>query len=227
MGSHYNPRIVTNGLVLHLDAANIRSYPGSGTVWSDICGRNNNGTLTNGPLFDSDRSGCIDLDGTNDYVNLPLSSELTTLNGSNLTICAWFYLRVGGLLFSPRGGVLNSLYYSIAETTCILDRYPPSGSTAITTTITSPTNAWSFYAVSAIAGVNATFYQNLNSQTLPHTEVYSGTTPTAVTIGCQIDNGTPANHINGKLAVFSIYNRALSASEIRQNFNATRGRFGI
>ena len=65
-----NQKIVTNGLVLHLDAAQRRSYSGSGTVWTDLSGNGNNGTLTNGPTFNSANGGSIQFDGSNDHVNM-------------------------------------------------------------------------------------------------------------------------------------------------------------
>ena len=65
---YYGPRIVSNGLVLCLDAANKRSYPGTGTTWTDLSGNSNNGTLTNGPTFSAGNMGSILFDGTNDYV---------------------------------------------------------------------------------------------------------------------------------------------------------------
>ena len=65
MGVTYNNRIVTDGLVLCLDAASKRSYPGTGTVWTDLKG-GNNGTLTNGPTFSSDNGGSIVFDASND-----------------------------------------------------------------------------------------------------------------------------------------------------------------
>ena len=96
MGSHYNPRVVTNGLVLHLDAANIRSYPGSGTAWTDLSGQGNNGTLTNGPTFDANNAGSIVFDGTNDYV---LGSTFTGLGSSNRAVDVWFRI----ISLSPSG----------------------------------------------------------------------------------------------------------------------------
>ena len=68
MGLSHAPRVITDGLVLGLDAANTRSYVGSGTTWTDLIG-SNNGTLTNGPTYSSDRGGAIVFDGSNDYVN--------------------------------------------------------------------------------------------------------------------------------------------------------------
>ena len=67
----YYGNIVTSGLVLNLDAAKRDSYPGSGTIWRDISGNGNNGTLTNGPTFNSDNYGSIAFDGVDDYVLLP------------------------------------------------------------------------------------------------------------------------------------------------------------
>jgi hypothetical protein len=71
MAFFHSPRIVTDGLVLALDAANSLSYPGSGTTWTDLSGKGNNGTLVNGPTFDQANGGSIVFDGTDDYVNLP------------------------------------------------------------------------------------------------------------------------------------------------------------
>ena len=71
MATEYaNGKIVTNGLVLSLDAADRNSYPGTGTTWRDMSGNGNNGTLTDGPTFNSNNGGSIVFDGTNDYVAL-------------------------------------------------------------------------------------------------------------------------------------------------------------
>ena len=68
MGVAYNSRIVTDGLALCLDAANSKSYPGSGSTWTDLSGNGNNATLTNGPTYSSANGGSIVFDGVNDYV---------------------------------------------------------------------------------------------------------------------------------------------------------------
>ena len=70
----WGPEIVKSGLVLYLDAGNQNSYPGTGTTWTDISRNNNNGTLTNGPTFNSENGGSIVFDGTNDYVSTALTS---------------------------------------------------------------------------------------------------------------------------------------------------------
>ena len=93
MATNYNPSIVTEGLVLCLDGANVKSYPGSGTTWTDISGEGHDGTLTNGPTFSSNYGGNIVLDGSNDFVTGVHNSELNLRN--DVTVECWFR-RTGG-----------------------------------------------------------------------------------------------------------------------------------
>jgi hypothetical protein len=85
--------IVTNGLVLNLDAANPRSYepPFNGTVWNDLSGNGNNGTLVNGPVFSGSNGGFLRFDGTNDYADLPFNNRSSTVN----TVEMFFRWRSG------------------------------------------------------------------------------------------------------------------------------------
>ena len=82
----YGPRVVTDGLVLALDAADRNSYSGSGTSWTDLTGRGNNGTLANGPTYSSDNRGSLVFDGTDDEIT---TTNLIT-NPAIFTICCWF-----------------------------------------------------------------------------------------------------------------------------------------
>jgi hypothetical protein len=93
MAFNYSPKIVTDGLVLYLDAANPKSYPGTGTAWNDISRGGNNGTLVNGPTFDSTNGGSIVFDGVNDY-GINNTPNLPTGN-ITATICAWVYIVSG------------------------------------------------------------------------------------------------------------------------------------
>ena len=86
MGFYDGPSIVTNGLVLSLDAADKNSYPGSGTVWTDLSGNNIIGTLTNGPTFNSQNGGSIFTDGTDDWISTPYSGSAA----DSYTFSAWF-----------------------------------------------------------------------------------------------------------------------------------------
>ncbi len=84
------PKIVDEGLVLCLDAANKLSYPGTGTTWTDLAG-SNNGTLTNGPTFDDEKGGSIVFDGSNDYANLGNASSL--FPGPNITASLFCWIK--------------------------------------------------------------------------------------------------------------------------------------
>ena len=86
MSHIFGPNIVTNGLVLYLDAGNTKSYSGSGTTWTDLSGNGNNGTLTNGPAYDSANLGGILFDGNNDYITVPDNSSLTSFTNMTLEI---------------------------------------------------------------------------------------------------------------------------------------------
>ena len=81
------PNVIDNGLVLSLDAGNVKSYPGSGTIWYDKSGNNNNGTLTNGPTFSG---GSIVFDGVDDYVDTTFKASISIGNGNPFTISAFF-----------------------------------------------------------------------------------------------------------------------------------------
>ena len=87
MGRAHSPRIVTDNLVLALDAGNTKSYPGSGTTWTDTVG-GNNGTLTNGPTYSSDDGGSIVFDGSNDYAQSGTSSDLI-IGTQDYTMSLW------------------------------------------------------------------------------------------------------------------------------------------
>ena len=84
----HGPSIITQGLVLALDAADRNSYPGTGTAWTDLSGNGNNGTLTNGPTYNSANGGSIVFDGSNDYVNFSYNSSLN-IGGLNITLSSW------------------------------------------------------------------------------------------------------------------------------------------
>jgi hypothetical protein len=107
------PEIVTNGLVLNLDAGFVPSYPRSGTTWSDLSLNGNNGTLTNGPTYSSDGGGSIVFDGTNDYIAFTDSNLLPT---AGLTLSCWFKTSVGDkwLIDKSAAGVVNG--YNLIST---------------------------------------------------------------------------------------------------------------
>ena len=94
MATIYNPNIVTDKLVFCLDAANTKSYPGSGTDWKDLSSQGNNGTLTNSPTYvPNSNGGYFDFDGTNDYINANTALPDSFFLG-NSTISFWIYFKL-------------------------------------------------------------------------------------------------------------------------------------
>ena len=102
------PKTITNGLVLYLDAANKKSYPGSGATWTDLSGNSNTGTLTNGPTFSAANMGSILFDGTNDYVDCGNNSSLQITQG---TISAWVKSTTNDSTF--RGIIVKATNYGL------------------------------------------------------------------------------------------------------------------
>lgn len=220
MGSSYNPKIVTDGLVLCLDAANPKSYPGSGTVWNDLSGNGNHGTLINGPTYNANNKGSITFDGVNDYVTTSYSSN----NFSSQTISCW--INKSNTQYSY---VLSSStqYYG-------LEIYPKIIYVNITASnfgyVSYDINGWQniLFVYNGILTGNSNRLQIYINGNI-YTAGYTGTIPSTAS-HTTIDIGRrfwSVAYSQGKVANLQIYNRALSPSEIQQNFNATRGRYGI
>jgi hypothetical protein len=219
----YN-NVVTDGLVLYLDAGNKASYPGSGTTWRDLSAYKNNGTLTNGPTFSSANSGNIVFDGTDDYVNV---SHNSIFNVSEFSICFWFISKKDVDNYIVTKGN-NSWYVGIGpsgQTSSKLSFFVEGTSGGwLQTNANITQNIWYFGTV--------TFKSNLSSIYLNNSLDNSGTRTgnplngtSDVTVGVRFD-GTGGN-LNGNLSNFLIYNRGLSASEVLQNYNAQKGRYGL
>ena len=221
--------VVQSGLVLNLDAGVSSSYPGSGTTWTDLSGSGNNGTLVNGVGYNSGNGGSLSFDGSNDYVTL--SNVLT--NSGNLTYCAWVYRSV----VSPNG--YTNLFTSTTQNEQFqldLTGYPGAfgvylnGAYNSNTSNLIPLNTW-IYICYQRNGTGLYGYLNGVEQFNPSTGNAQGY-PTVSTAVSRIDkigafSSVTSYNLNGKLGPVHMYNRALSATEITQNFNATRSRFGI
>jgi hypothetical protein len=211
------PSIVTSGLVLSLDAADKNSYPGSGTTWTDLSGNSNNGTLTNGPTFSSANGGSIVFDGTDDYVKI--TSVLLSGNDS-FTVNQWIQAdasETGGTIFGnyPAGNL--QIFYGNSgmglwlanDSTYVLAPVPFLSTPVMITAIRSGTTTF--------------FYQN---------GILLKTGSSGSSIGSTNDfrlgeSTSGVEEFTGKVFSTQIYNRALSASEVLQNYNATKTRFGL
>ena len=216
------PATVTSGLVLELDAGNVKSYQSGSTTWYDKSGNARNGTLINGPTFDTGSLGSIVFDGTNDYVS---GSILVT---PSFSVNFW----IKPLLvrdYNPSIGINewgdfvwhSTLNGSIYCGTDINFRFTPSsnGCGAGAVSLNTIQNfTYTFTSGTSSLYKNGTLLVSSNSQLTPSS---SGT------IKNYTISSPPTNTGNFNSYIFQIYNRALSAFEVQQNFNATRTRFGI
>ena len=216
MGVTYNPKIVTDGLVLALDAANVKSYPGSGTTWTDMSGNGNNVTLTNGPTFSSDNGGSIVFDGVNDTATLSNPSTL-----SNYTLSLWINI----ISYSGERQLFSRVDESLGITT-YGGKYMIYNGNINSSNISIVNNVWKNVLVTT-SGLSVILYLNgqVDSTWNNGRSITNGS--------CSLcsfypdANGNNARNLNARLSNFQLYNRALSATEISQNFNALRGRYGI
>jgi hypothetical protein len=234
--------IVQSGLVLNLDAGVSSSYPGSGTTWTDLSGNGNNGTLVNGVGYNSGNGGSLVFDGVNDYVRVPSTNGLYFAGQSNITVSWWgkinSYNNQGNNfvmwedILNGNGRELRLGCFSLNSFAPRFElwRSPGSDGTNNAAIGTTTMNTSIFYnVVGTYDGTNIRVYLN---GLLEGTTNWVGTIATPVS-GSSVrwiisagELGDP-RYLNSNTSQVSIYNRALSASEIQQNFIATRSRFGI
>jgi hypothetical protein len=228
MAVSYNfagPRIVKDGLVLYLDAGNPNSYNlSTPNVWRDISKRGNNGSLVNGPVFDSANGGVLTLDGVDDFIEIPNS---TSLNPSYVTLFCWFRFRSTGpnLLIGSRSASQTGSYWLYKDSSRILfDTYPNSGYNRQQYNTVLNNNIW-YNIVATYSSSSKIIY--INSVAVSTTSGGTDLTSSSTTVKIGADSVIAPYRIPEDIGQICIYNRALSQAEITQNFNATRGRFGI
>jgi hypothetical protein len=226
MALKHSPSIVADGLILYLDAANTRSYPKSGTVWTDLSGNGKHGTLTNGPTFSNINNGIITFNGTNNYVSC--SHPTGQSNGVTYEI----FVKLNELTDNSIISFNNSTFFSGLS---LIN----SGGIRYFIGYLSGSNYKYFYDTQVQSGVwyhvvmyvgssdakDIKGYVNgiLDKTTTPHTGVaYS---PTNLYIGASSDLGT--YFLGCDVGLVRCYNRELTANEVKQNFSGTRSRFGI
>ena len=233
MGISYNPHIVSDGLVLCLDAANPRSYSGAGSTWSDLSGNGNNGTFgpgTAAPAFGGDNGGYLDFDGSDDYGDV----GSITPNIGDFTVGFIYQLTGaggrGGLFerrsLSPGNGF--SLGQGGAGNWAMTVSGTSNFNNSVSVNFTYPSlNTWYYDVAVYSSGNTLTNYRN-GTFVSSSTGVSQGNLSTQGTrTNFLIANRDNNTSLPCKVALVNCYNRALTPQEIRQNFNATRGRYGI
>jgi len=217
--------IVTNGLTLYLDAGDVKSYPGSGTTWTDISYNNNTGTLTNGPTFNSANGGVIVLDGVDDEVIVTNSTSINPAD--NMTFCMWVRINSSNLGTIK---VLVSKYQGtgwefVMDATGKVGLHGRNGDGTYYYGYNSANlanNTWYFLTGQKTGlfwnfWVNTTQVQNVTAATV-------GSISSSVNLRIGSEAGSYVTREDVGIAL--LYNRALSQQEITQNFNATKSRYG-
>ena len=227
MAFNYSPKIVTDGLIFAVDAANKKSYPGSGTTWGDLVGTSN-GTLTNGPTFDSANGGSIVFDGSNDIVECGSDSSIDIDPAGTMTLTTW----VNADSIASNGHVIGKKQWGngyILHYDAVYE--DESGGGFQTANVNNSqfefgqnieVGKW-YYVVYTYDRTNEKAYYNGELvATKANTGNISTNADNNLTIG-----GTSTDNWHGKIASVKIYNKALTASEVLQNYNALKGRFGL
>jgi hypothetical protein len=229
MALSHSPSIVTDGLVLCLDAANRKSYPGTGTVWNNMVG-NVGATFQNGPTFNSSNLGTVSFDGTDDQIPFfaPNLSSVATVEmwakiGDNWTSGRMFF---GWNLYDVWTGNFSSIGFNTANG----DVY---GIPSATLTPLNIVNNWKHYVFvmrTDVSYTNNKIY--INGQSFSLSQIQSGENGGARSFNSgngQIGNWLATSGYNMQMdcSIFNVYNKELSPQEVVQNFNALRGRFGI
>ena len=227
------PAIITNGLILNLDAGFVPSITSLPTnivggsygsyipTWYDVSSGVNNGTLVNGPTFSSVDGGSIVFDGVDDY------ATVTSLNLTGITENFTFITVIKFPTFNNVGAIVwqaFSSYWALMTNTSVgaanltFTTRGTRGQAAVSSTLTA--NQWYYVVCKREGGVNSLY---INNTVYTYTSDVSFPGDTLFTIGT---TGT-SYWFDGNLALIQLYNRALSASEITQNYNATKSRFGL
>jgi hypothetical protein len=218
------PGIVTTNLSMFLDAGNASSYPGSGTDWTDLSGNSRNGTLTNGPTYSSADGGSIVFDGTNDFVQCSGSITATAA-----TFVTWIRRNgtqsdYDGIIYS-RGATATGIQF-FGTTNRIAYTWNNAVNTYTWNSgLTLPDLTWCMIAVS-VTSSSATAYlcQSSGITSATNTVSHTSTTLNDIKIG-QDDLG--GRFFTGNIATAMIYDRALAADEILQNYRALAWRYGL
>jgi hypothetical protein len=222
MGVSGGPNIIEDGLVLALDAADINSYIGSGTIWKDMVG-NNNVSLINGPTFSSTNGGGIIFDGTNDYALLPNG----ILSGTgNFTINQFIKCNggIGGATFANYPAGTIEVFFGTRYIGLWLNNNSTYLGTSPWSTQLTEFTTNNVMITAVRSGITTFFYINGILQKTGSSSSSIGGSATEFRIGT---NTSGTEQYNGIIYTTQVYNRALSAAEILQNYNSQKSRFNL
>jgi prepilin-type N-terminal cleavage/methylation domain-containing protein len=239
------PSIITNGLVLNLDSGNINSYPGlngTGDTWFDLSSSNNNGKFFNGVRYDSANGGGFVFDGVNDYIDVPLEQNIADSN----EITAELFVKINGttttstdnwggqyLIFrrNSRTGQFEGFHIAFRQTTnkFSIQSTPSSGTPQATATSSTDVSYNTIYHVAGTFKSNDAIkiYVNGNLENITNISHNLDIPSTRTLKFGRSASPTFDGPANATIYNAKVYNRVLSPEEIQQNFNASKGRFGL
>jgi hypothetical protein len=214
------PNIVKDSLKLYTDAGSPNSfYNKTGTTWNDISGNGNNGTLTNGPTFDSNNGGSIVFDGVDDIVNFGPFSLLT---GSNFSLSFWVKLNVNVITQVP---IAKDNQFSIGFFNSQISYADGSNWNYSAFGYYGTFNASTWYNIVAVKNnTNVTLYSNSSVVT---SQSFGGSVTGNANnfyLGAYAGN---SSYFGGNISSMYIYNKSLTSNEVIQNYNVQKTRFGL
>jgi hypothetical protein len=223
MAAFGGPDIVTDGLILALDAANPLSYPGTGTTWYDLSGNGRNSTLVNGPVWDS--KGWMGFDGADDRS----TTSFGFLSNSE-SHEAWVYSKGNVSTYNMFMGIILPYYGFFNGNTFIVQDYVGGVQVGYYTGTLSLNRWYHFLSTRSYNGTNTTLTTYING-TLSNQATYSGAPSIAGgtwAIGNWDAPSAGASYpFYGDVSIVNFYNRALSLEEVQQNYQSFKTRFGL
>ena len=221
MASAAGPNLEIEGLILSLDAANTNSYSGSGTTWTDISGKGTNATLTNGPTFSGDNGGFFNFDGSNDYVDLNfVFTQASSANSYTVVVAAKLSSTSTSrkqIFASDNGGFDWGFGYGDSGNFII---FTGSGAAQGRTQDLN----WHIFTAQWSSSFGTRLWiddeLDINTSTISYDSSTANTTQLARNPGF-------GEIFHGKIALCHIYDKALTETEIKQNYHALKGRFGL
>jgi hypothetical protein len=238
--------IVADGLVLYLDSANTKSYVSGSTVWNDLSRSILNGTLTNGPTFNTGNGGSIVFDGTNNFIQLGVTPKLQFTNSDPYSISSWVYWTPVGsnfntlLCYGDVAGVAPAFgdegYYLTLDNNVLrsqsflfdyFDGVTFKGIQGNAGVV--PINSW-FNIVGTSTSNNANGLKIYINGVLSSYTIRSLGPPASINYANSVFNvgaRDVTTFFNGRIANTMVYNKELSSTEVLQNYNVTKSRFGL
>lgn len=234
MATHYFPLIVTNGLVLALDAANKKSYPGSGTTWFDISGNGINFTMVGSPTLSSghftnftEASNYFQIADTNNVSKLPLGTADRTI----VALCrtpSVYNAAISHVFHYGTDTTDQAFGLSILGSGSRLSTHTWGGAPSADVAIPTDTNTFLAVSYTSSSSLHRFYRDGVElSSSSPTRAINTGAGTRNARVGARISTAAELWQTTGRIAVVLVYNRVLTPVEIKQNFNAYRGRYNL